>query len=60
MVELRCHPNKPTEFALVEEQAVSVSIWPKFRKTGILLTVIGALLTLAALAAILGLFDHAA
>ncbi len=57
MVKLRYNPNHPSEFALEEEQAVSISVWPAFRKTGILLTVIGVLLSAAAAAALLGFFD---
>ena len=57
MVKLRYNPGNPSEFTLAEEKAVTVSVWPKFRKVGILLTVIGVLLTLAAAAAMLGAFD---
>ena len=57
MVKVRYNPNNPTEFVLSEEQAVSKTVLPVFRKVGIILSVIGVLLTAAAIAAILGLFD---
>ena len=57
MVKVRYNPNNPTEFVLLEEQSVSKMVLPVFRKVGIILTVIGVLLTAAAIAAILGLFD---
>jgi hypothetical protein len=57
MVKIRYDPNNPTAFALPEEQAVSRTVLPAFRKVGIILTVLGVLLTAAAIAAILGLFD---
>ena len=56
-VKLLYNPKKPTEFILPEEQAAFKAIWPQFRKTGIGLTVLGAVLTLAAVAALLGVFD---
>ena len=57
MVKVRYNPNSPTEFVLLEEQAVSKTVLPVLRKVGIILLVIGVLLTAAAIAAILGLFD---
>ena len=57
MVKVRYNPNNPTEFVLLEEQAVSKTVLPVLRKVGIILLVIGVLLTAAAIAAILGLFD---
>ena len=57
MVKVRYNPREPAEFALSEEQAVAKTIWPKFKKTGILLTFLGIVLTAAGVAAILGLFD---
>ena len=57
MVKARYNPKNPTEFGLLEEQAVSKTVLPVFRKVGIILSVIGILLTAAAIAAILGLFD---
>ena len=57
MVKIRYDPNNPTEFVLLEEQAVSGSVLPSFRKVGILLSVLGILFTAAAVAAISGLFD---
>ncbi len=56
-VKILYDPQKPTEFSLAEERAVSKTIWPKFRKVGVLLTVIGVLLTAAGVAAALGVFD---
>ena len=56
-VKLLYNPKKPDEFILPEEQAAFKAIWPQFRKTGIGLTVLGAVLTLAAVAALLGVFD---
>ena len=56
-VKLLYNPKKPTEFILPEEQAAFKAIWPQFRKTGFGLTVLGAVLILAAVAAILGVFD---
>ena len=57
MVKIRYNPNNPTAFALPEEQAVSRTVLPAFRKVAIILTVLGVLLTAAAIAAISGLFD---
>ncbi len=57
MVKILYNPRDPAEFALPEEQAVSATIWPKFKKTGILLTVLGLLFTAAAIAVLLGFFD---
>ena len=57
MVKIRYNPNTPTEFVLLEEQAVSKTVLPSFRKVGIILSVLGLLLTATAVAAILGLFD---
>lgn len=57
MVKVCYNPNDPNEFALLEEQAVSKTIWPVFRKVGFILSVLGILLTAAAVAALLGLFD---
>ena len=57
MVKVRYNPRNPTEFALSEEQAVSDAVLPKFKRTGILLTVLGILLTTAAIFALLGFFD---
>lgn len=56
-VKLLYNPKKPDEFILPEERAAFKAIWPQFRKTGIGLTVLGAVLTLAAVAAILSVFD---
>ena len=49
-------PDRPTEFALAEERAVSISIRPTFKKVGIILTVIGVLLTAVTTAGLLGFF----
>lgn len=57
MVKIRYNPNNPTEFVLLEEQAVSRTVLPSFRKIGIILSVLGILFSAAAIAAILGLFD---
>ena len=57
MVKIRYNPLSPAEFVLLEEQAVSGTVLPSFRKVGILLSVLGILFTAAAVAAILGLFD---
>ena len=57
MVKLRYNPKNPTEFALEEEQDISKTVWPKFRKVGIGLMILGILLTAGAVAAILGVFD---
>lgn len=57
MVKIRYDPNSPTEFALLEEQAVSGTVLPSFRKVGIILSVLGLLFSAAAIAAVLGLFD---
>ena len=57
MVKIRYNAKNPTEFALLEEQAVSKTVLPSFRKVGIILSVLGILLTATAVAAILGLFD---
>ena len=57
MVKIRYNPNNLTEFVLLEEQAVSRTVLPSFRKIGIILSVLGILFSAAAIAAILGLFD---
>ena len=56
-VKLLYNPKKPDEFILPEEQAAFKAIWPQFRKTGIGLTILGIVLTAAAVAALLGIFD---
>ena len=56
-VKILYNPDRPTEFMLPEEQAVSVSVWPTFKKVGIILTVIGVLLTAVTAAGVLGFFD---
>ena len=50
-------PDRPTEFEVAEERAISVSVWPTFKKVGIILMVIGVLLTAVTAAGLLGLFD---
>ena len=50
-------PDKPTVFVIPEEKAISIGVWSSFRKPGIFLTIIGILLTVAAVAGILGFFD---
>lgn len=57
MVKILYDPDKPTEFALAEERAISVSVWPTFKKVGIILMVIGVLLTALTAAGLLGVFD---
>ena len=57
MVKVRYNPNNPTEFVLLEEQAVSRTVLPTLRKIGIILSVLGILFSAAAIAAISGLFD---
>ena len=42
-VKIRYNPKHPEEFALTEEQAVSETIWPKFRKVALLLIVLCSL-----------------
>ena len=56
-VKILYNPNHPVEFVLPEEQAISKTIWPVFKKTGIGLTVLGVVLLSMAVAAILGVFD---
>ena len=57
MVKVCYDPRKPTDFALPEEQAVALSVWPIFKRIGIGLTILGVLLSLAAAAVILGFFN---
>ena len=57
MVKILYNPDRPTEIMLTEEQAVSVSIWPTFKKAGIILMVVGVLLTAVTAAGLPGLFD---
>lgn len=57
MVKILYNPQKPVEFVLPEEQAVARTVWPIFRKIGIGLTALGVLLTVVAIAAMIGLFD---
>lgn len=58
MVNVRYNPNNPTEFALEEERAILDSVWPKLRKIGMGLLVLGILLMAAVAAGILGFFDQ--
>ncbi len=58
MVKIFYNPDNPTEFALQEEEDISKTIWPTFRKVGILLTVIGVVVTAVTVAAMLGAFNH--
>ena len=54
------HISSASDFGygnLLEEQAVSKTVLPAFRKVGIILSVLGILLIAAAIAAVLGLFD---
>ena len=57
LVKLLYDPNEPTKIGLPEERVESLSIWSKFRKGGIVLLVIGGILTAAAAAGLLGAFD---
>ena len=57
MVKIRYNAKNPTEFALLEEQAVSRSVRPVLKRIGIWMTILGILLTATAVAAISGLFD---
>ena len=57
MVKIRYNPKSPAEFVLTEEQALSKTVWPKFKEVGIRLTIIGLFLTAAAAALLLGFFD---
>ena len=57
MVKVRYNPRNPTEFALSEEQAVSDTVLPKFKRIGILLTVLGIFLTTVTVVALLGFFE---
>ena len=57
MVKVCYDPRKPTDFALPEEQAVALSVWPIFKRIGIGLTILGVLLSLAAATVILGFFN---
>ena len=56
-VKILYNPDRPTEFAVAEERAISVSVWPTFKNVGILLTVIGVFLTAVTAAGLLGFFD---
>ena len=58
MVKIFYNPNNPTEFALQEEEELSKTIWPTFRKVGITLTAVGIVVTAVTAAAMLGAFDH--
>ena len=57
MVKVLYNPKNPTEFILPEEKEAFQEIWPKLKKPGIGLTVLGIILTIAAVAAMLGVFD---
>ncbi len=57
LVKVCYNPKAPTEFALLEEQAVAKTVWPKFRKVGFILSLLGILLTAAAIAVMLGLLN---
>ena len=56
-VKILYDPDRPTEFALPEERIISISVRPTFKKVGIILTVIGVLLTAVTAAGLLGFFD---
>lgn len=57
MVKVRYNPGSPTEFAVLDEQAISDKVLPIFKRIGIFLTVLGVLLTVVAIVAMLGFFD---
>ncbi len=57
MVKIRYNAKNPTEFALLEEQAISRSIRPVLKRIGIWMTILGILFTAAAAAVLLGFFD---
>ena len=55
-VKIRYNLKQPTECYLPEERAVAETVWPKFRKIGLFLLVLGVLFLTAAAAAWLGVF----
>ena len=57
-VEICYNPDNPLEFYLPEEHTIAKATLPKFRKVGIRLTVLGILLTIAAIAFLAGAFDR--
>ena len=56
-VEILYDPQRPEAFVLPGEQAISRTVAPEFKSWGVKLTVIGLILTVAAIAAMLGAFD---
>ena len=56
-VKIRYNPKNPEEFIHPEEQVITGSVLPIFRKVGILLLILGIVFSLAAVAAWLGVFD---
>ena len=56
-VEILYNPESPEEFAFPEEQAMTRTVAPEFKSWGVKLTVIGLILTVAAIAGMLGAFD---
>ena len=57
MVKICYDPQKPADYALPEEQAITLRIMPKVKKNGIWLMILGVLLTLAAAAVISGVIN---
>ena len=57
MVKICYDPRKPTDYALPEEQAITLRIMPTVKKIGIWLMILGVLLTLAAAAVISGVIN---
>ena len=57
MVSIRYDPENPAAFDLEEEQDITRSALPKYRKIGIRMMILGGLLAIAAVAAMLGAFD---
>ena len=56
-VKIRYNPNNPVAFINPEEQEITGSVLPTFKKVGILLLILGCVFSLTAAAAWLGLFD---
>lgn len=57
LVNFLYDPNEPTKIGFPKEREEALSVWPKLRKSGIVLLVIGGILTAAAAAGLLGAFD---
>ena len=57
MVKIYYNPKNPAEYYITEEQAMANKTLPTFKNTGVFMTVLGIILTVAGIAVLLGAFD---